>query len=190
MKFRLFFLVAFLFIATAAWAETELYVYIDGKGNYHFSTKKVDKRYRRIKLWKNKTFIRNLDAGRYDVFIVRMGRKYRIDPPLIKAVIRAESAWNPRAVSRAGAQGLMQLMPGTSKKLDVENPFDPAQNIEAGTRYLRFMLDNFNGDLVLALAAYNAGPGAVKKYGGVPPYRETRAYIKRVMRYYRGYLRP
>ncbi len=166
-----------------------LYVYIDEDGNYHFSTKKVNEKYRRIKLWKNKTFVRDLEAGKYDDFIVSMGRKYHLDPPLIKAVIRAESAWNPRAISRAGAQGLMQLMPGTSKNLDVDDPFDPGQNIEAGSRYLRLMLDKFNGDLIKALAAYNAGPGAVEKYGGVPPYRETRNYIKRVLRYYREYLR-
>jgi len=180
-------LLVFLLSSVAAVAS-EIYVYVDAKGNYHFSTYKVDKRYRRVRLWKNKHFVRDLDAGKYDSFIVRMGRKYKIDPPLIKAVIKAESAWNPQAKSRAGAQGLMQLMPGTAKKLSVEDAFDPAQNIEAGTRYLRMMLDNFNGDLVLALAAYNAGPGAVKKYKGVPPYKETRDYIKRVLRYYREYL--
>ena len=174
--------------AEKASGEPVLYVYIDERGDYHFSTRKLNEKYRRIKLWKNKNFVKDLDAGKYDNFIVSMGRKYRLDPPLIKAVIRAESAWNPRAISRAGAQGLMQLMPGTSKDMDVDDPFDPAQNIEAGTRYLRSMLDKFNGDLVIALAAYNAGPRAVEKYGGVPPYGETRRYIKRVQRYYRGYL--
>jgi len=174
--------------AEKASGEPVLYVYIDERGDYHFSTRKLNEKYRRIKLWKNKNFVKDLDAGKYDNFIVSMGRKYRLDPPLIKAVIRAESAWNPRAISRAGAQGLMQLMPGTSKDMDVDDPFDPAQNIEAGTRYLRSMLDKFNGDLVIALAAYNAGPRAVEKYGGVPPYGETRRYIKRVLRYYRGYL--
>ena len=177
------------FLLGAAQKETELWLYIDEQGNYHFSTYQVNGKYWRIKLWKNKAFIRDLDAGKYDDYIGVMGRKYRVDPALIKAVIRAESAWNSQAVSSAGAQGLMQLMPGTSRRMDVDDPFDPAQNIEAGTRYLRQMLDVFNDDLMLALAAYNAGPGAVKKYNGVPPYTETRAYIKRVLRYYREYLK-
>jgi len=179
----------FLVLCGAAPAESKLYYYVDKKGNYHFATKRLDKRYRPFKLWKNKTFVRNLDAGKFDGWITRMGVKYRMDPALIKSVIRAESAWNPRAISRAGAKGLMQLMPGTAKQLKVDDPFNPYQNIEAGTRYLRLMLDRFGGDLVMALAGYNAGPGAVKKYKGVPPYKETRAYIKRVMKYYRQYLK-
>ena len=133
--------------------------------------------------------MKDFNNGRYDLHIQAMGSKYRVDPALIKAVIRAESAWNPTAVSSAGAQGLMQLMPGTASKLDVVDPFDPYQNIEAGAKYLRMMLDTFNGDVMLAVAAYNAGPGAVKKYKGVPPYAETRSYVKIVLRYYREYLK-
>ena len=172
-----------------AHAETVLYVYIDDNGNYHVSPYRQDVRYRRMQLWKNKAFVRDFNAGKYDVFIAHMGSRYGIDPALIKAVIRAESDWNHTAVSSAGAMGLMQLMPGTAKKMDVENPFDPAQNIEAGARYLRIMLDTFNGDIMLALAAYNAGPNAVKKYNGIPPYEETRTYVRRVLRYYREYLK-
>jgi len=175
--------------AKPARAETVLYVYVDENGNYHFSPYRQDGRYRRVQLWKNKAFVRDFNAGKYDSFIALMGSKYRIDPALIKAVIRAESDWNQAAVSNAGAMGLMQLMPGTAKKMDVENPFDPAQNIEAGARYLRLMLDTFNGDVILALAAYNAGPNAVKKYNGIPPYEETRTYVQRVLKYYREYLK-
>jgi soluble lytic murein transglycosylase-like protein len=115
--------------------------------------------------------------------------KHNIDPALIKAVIRAESGFNPNAVSHSGAQGLMQLMPSTAAGFGVTDPFDPAQNIDAGAHYLRGQLDRFGGDVSLALAAYNAGPGSVAKYNGVPPFRETQNYVKRVLDYYDTYRR-
>ncbi len=108
--------------------------------------------------------------------------RYRLDPDLVNSVIRAESGFNVRAVSRKGAQGLMQLMPGTASKLGVPNAFDPEANVEGGTRYLRELLERYNFDLVKALAAYNAGPLRVEQYGGVPPYYETRAYVARIVR--------
>lgn len=108
-------------------------------------------------------------------------RRYRLDPKLVHAVIRAESAYNPRAVSAKGAIGLMQLMPATARELSVVDPFDPAANIDGGSNYLRRMLDRFNGSLELALAGYNAGPEAVRRFGGVPPYAETRRYVQRVL---------
>lgn len=109
-----------------------------------------------------------------------------LDPALVEAVIQAESAWNVRAVSRKGALGLMQIMPATARDLSLDQPFDAAENIRAGTEYLRRMLDLFDGDVVLALAAYNAGPTTVSTYGGVPPYRETVSYVRRVLRFWRG----
>lgn len=106
--------------------------------------------------------------------------KYNLDPALLKAVVKVESHFNPRAVSPAGAMGLMQLMPKTAAALGVKDAFNVQENLEGGARYLKSMLDRFRGDVNLALAAYNAGPGAVKKYGGVPPYRETMEYVRRV----------
>ncbi len=108
--------------------------------------------------------------------------RYRLDPDLVNSVIRAESGFNVRAVSRKGAQGLMQLMPGTASQLGVPNAFDPEANVDGGTRYLRELLERYNFDLVKALAAYNAGPHRVEQYGGVPPYYETRAYVARIVR--------
>ncbi len=116
--------------------------------------------------------------------IHKAAQKYNLPAGLIRGVIRAESNFEVKAVSRAGARGLMQLMPGTAKELGVDNPFDIEQNIDGGARYLRKMLDSFGGDIKVALAAYNAGPGTVQKYGGqIPPYQETEKYIDRVLRF-------
>ena len=108
--------------------------------------------------------------------------RYRLDPDLVNSVIKAESGFNARAVSPKGAQGLMQLMPGTASQLGVPNAFDPQANVEGGTKYLRELLERYNFDLVKALAAYNAGPQRVEQFGGVPPYYETRAYVARIVR--------
>lgn len=125
----------------------------------------------------------------YDGEIQAAAQKYGLDPALLKALIRQESNFNPTAGSPAGAQGLTQLMPGTARSLGVTDPRDPKQAIDGGARYLKQQLDAFGGDVEKALAAYNAGPGAVKKYGGIPPYAETQNYVKKVMGYaqeYRG----
>ncbi len=119
-------------------------------------------------------------GAEFDAIIENHAQAKGLHPALVRAVIEAESAFNPRAVSRVGAMGLMQLMPGTAKDLGVNDPFDPGENIRGGTTYLRSLLDRFNGDVRLALAAYNAGPGAVERYDGVPPYRETRGYVAKI----------
>ena len=110
---------------------------------------------------------------------------HSLDPKLVRALIQVESAFNPKAISRKGAKGLMQLMPDTALEVDVSDPFDPQQSIRGGTLYLKRMVDEF-GRLEFALAAYNAGPGAVKRYGGIPPYPETKDYVSKVMTLYRG----
>jgi soluble lytic murein transglycosylase-like protein len=124
---------------------------------------------------------------RYDALILGAAQRYGVSPALVKAVCMAESAMNPRAVSRAGAQGLMQLMPGTAGDLDVTDPFDPAQSIDGGARYLARQLRSF-GDIALALAAYNAGPGTVQLADGIPAIPETERYVEKVLGYYRFFI--
>jgi soluble lytic murein transglycosylase-like protein len=120
-------------------------------------------------------------ADPYTAEIDAAGARYGVDPLLLQSVIQQESGFDPNATSAAGAQGLMQLMPQTAESLGVTNPYDPAQSIDAGARYLRGELDRFGGDASLALAAYNAGAGAVEQYGGVPPYAETQNYVQQVL---------
>ena len=119
----------------------------------------------------------------YMPIILTAASRYQVDPAIILAIIKAESNYNPKAVSRAGAEGLMQLMPGTARALGVKDSFDPEQNIHGGVKYFSLLLNKFAGDHVLALAAYNAGSGKVLKYKGIPPYNETRQYIKKVFKY-------
>ncbi|MGB5703197.1 MAG: lytic transglycosylase domain-containing protein [Polyangiales bacterium] len=125
--------------------------------------------------------------GRYDGLIGEAARLYQLPEPFIRAVMRVESDFNPTVVSRAGAMGLMQLMPKTARSMGVSDPFDARQNILGGARYLRILANRFKGDLVLTVAAYNAGEGAVEKYDGIPPYKETQRYVRRVLKHYYAY---
>lgn len=196
----LFFLLSFSIQALAV-----IYTFVDDYGVRHYtnvpadtrakpfalaperqtriSTAESNKRYSGIKALNNR---KNINT-KFDSYILNAAHKYRVDPLLIKSVIKVESSFNQFAVSHSGAQGLMQLMPGTARDLQVKDPFDASQNISAGTRYLRKQLDVFNGDLELSLAAYNAGSGLVSRLGRVPRIPETINYISKVMKQYHAY---
>jgi soluble lytic murein transglycosylase len=126
-------------------------------------------------------------SGDYDEVIRSASDRYSIDADLVRAVIKAESDFDSNARSRKGAMGLMQLMPDTARLYNVLNAFDPVDNVEGGVRHLRMLLERYQGDLRLSLAAYNAGSGAVEKYGGIPPFAETREYVRRVLRFYEAF---
>ncbi len=167
-----------------------MYTFVDKAGVVHFSNVPTDSRYKQVNGYRSKARSKSgriINPKKYEPYIKRVASRYRIDPLLIKAVIKAESNFDYLAVSPKGAQGLMQLMPGTARDMHVANPFDPQQNIRGGTRYLRKMLDVFDDDMQLALAAYNAGPEKVKKYGRIPKFPETVKYVKRVLRNYKRY---
>jgi soluble lytic murein transglycosylase len=165
-----------------------IYRFVDENGNAHYTNMPKDDRYVVVKSAKHPVR-KTREAPEYwgyDGLIGLTAREHSVSPALVKAVIAAESNFDSGAVSRAGAQGLMQLMPETARHLGVDDPFRAEENVSAGTRYLRAMLDRY-GDLVRALAAYNAGPKAVDRYRGVPPYPETLDYVDRVLTYYRQY---
>ncbi|UCH44164.1 MAG: lytic transglycosylase domain-containing protein [Nitrospiraceae bacterium] len=163
----------------------DMYKFVDSKGTVHFTNMPQGKGYKKI--LSSKSTSAETD---YDHIIRDKSVKYEIEPSVIKALIRAESGWNPKAVSKKGAVGLMQLMPSTASDMNIDNPYDPEENIEGGTRYLRMMLDRFNDDLNLALAAYNAGPATVEKTGNIPSFPETRQFVKKVLTKSRDRVKP
>jgi soluble lytic murein transglycosylase-like protein len=176
-------------------ACADIYRYEDDDGIVHFTDAPTDRRFKVFMrdLKKDKQLRTKLqlagsvNPAEYDQIIATYADKYGVNPSLIKAVIHAESGYNPNAVSRKGASGLMQLMPGTARSLKVSNSFDPKDNVEGGVKYLRFLLDTFRGDVSLAVAAYNAGMNKVARYGGIPPYTETRTYVNKVLSYMQSY---
>lgn len=181
-----------LFMSLFIWIEPSradggVYTFIDSRGVTHFSNVPNDPRYvlipKRAKARHTRPAPQNWG---YDGLIRLTAAEHRVSPALVKAVIAAESSFNQLAVSNKGAQGLMQLMPETAAELGVMDAFSADQNVDGGARYLREMLDRY-GDLSRAVAAYNAGPTAVDHYRGIPPYPETRDYVKRVLTYYRHY---
>ena len=198
MKFNIAVLLisqAILLLAIADPARADIYRYEDDEGIVHFTDAPTDRRFKvfmrdlkkDLKLRTKLQLPSSVNPAEYDQIIASCATKYGVNPCLIKAVIHAESGYNPNAVSRKGASGLMQLMPGTARSLKVSNSFDPKDNVEGGVKYLRFLLDTFRGDVSLAVAAYNAGLNKVAKYGGIPPYNETRTYVNRVLSYMQSY---
>ena len=172
-------------------ASAEIYRFVDTRGTIHFTDMPVDDRweivhFRRAPGWRPQGASSPPRTERFDVLIADIAGSLDIEPALVKAVIAAESNFDPTAVSTQGALGLMQLMPSTAASLEVDDPLHPDQNVRGGTRYLRAMIDRF-GNLEHALAAYNAGPSPVDLYDGIPPYPETQDYVHRVLTYYRHY---
>jgi soluble lytic murein transglycosylase-like protein len=165
--------------------SADIFCYKDENGVLHFTNVKTDSRYHlfiRGSRRSAQTYIRD-----FSDIIDLASTKYGLEATLIKAIIKAESDFDHTAVSHKGAQGLMQLMPETAEDLQVEDPFDPEENILGGARYFSMLLKRFKNDKVLALAAYNAGPERVESCNGIPPFPETQAFVKRVMAYYRAY---
>jgi soluble lytic murein transglycosylase-like protein len=167
---------------------SEIYKYVDQDGVVHLSNV-PDARHNLVLKEGWVRFRLGSNFKQYDPLIRKAAGTYRVDYALVKAVIKAESNFNPSAVSRKGAKGLMQLTPETAGDLGVIDSFQPEDNIHGGVRYLRYLLDLFNGDLKLALAAYNAGENAVLRYNGIPPYKETKTYIQEVLRHLQNYRR-
>jgi len=167
----------------------DIYKYVDEEGVIHFTNVPTNGKFKLFYREKPVHFQSNLGSQleKYDHLIFKTSEKYNINYNLIRAVIKAESNFNPQAVSRTGAKGLMQLMPKTAYALQVKDSFEPEENIDGGVRYLRYLLNLFQGDLYLALAGYNAGENAVIHYKGIPPYPETRTYVQRVLRFYQEY---
>ena len=181
-------------------AHADIYVYTDKDGVQHVTNKRpvgrkyelyarsTPKKKRRRSVTPVPPSDRSLERfTRYDVFIRQAATLYQIPEELVRAVIKVESDYDPRAVSTAGARGLMQLIPETALRMQIRDSFDPKSNIFAGTRYLRVLANTFNGDLELTIAGYNAGEGAVIRYRGIPPYEETQRYVLKVLQYYHRY---
>ncbi len=189
-------IIALLFAFIALWLgiveplHADIYFYTDKNGVRHFTNVPTSSKYRpyvREPHRRRPTAWRAYNNKKYDNIITMASQNYGVSFPLIKAIIRAESGFNSRAVSKKGALGLMQLMPENVRLLRISDPFDPWENIMGGTQFFKKQLRHYNGKVKLALAAYNAGPNAVDHYKGIPPYAETRNYVKKVIYFYRAY---
>jgi soluble lytic murein transglycosylase-like protein len=181
-------LIFWLVFSCGTSAFADVYVYKDRNGVLTFSNVPNHTGYRRVLRERSgPASINSLVNGSYDDLILTASGRYNIDAHLIRAVIKAESDFNSNARSHKGAMGLMQLMPETARFHNVSDAYDPSENVEGGVRHLRMLLDRYQGDVELSLAAYNAGSAAVEKHGGIPPFVETRDYVRRVLRFYDSY---
>jgi soluble lytic murein transglycosylase len=172
---------------SASTTKAEIFQFIGRDGSISLTNVPSDSRYQKIEI-ESGQFHATLSEQELEPVIRRHSSQQQLHPALIRAVIKAESGFDPRAVSRAGAIGLMQLMPQTAVRMDVRDMYDPDDNVGGGTKYLRQLLNRFHGNLPLALAAYNAGENAVERYQALPPFDETRQYVRKVLRYYRTFL--
>jgi soluble lytic murein transglycosylase len=176
---------AILLLMPSAFAQAAVYAYVDAEGTAHFTDAPTKPDFHPMPAFGLPRGA-DLTRGQYADLINGIATEHSVDPGLVRAIIKVESNFQPYALSRKGAQGLMQLMPGTAGRYAVGNAYDPEENIRGGVRYLRWLHDVFPGRLHLVLAAYNAGENAVLRYGGIPPYPETREYVARVLGYYQG----
>jgi soluble lytic murein transglycosylase len=191
INFLKIFVFSAIFILTAVISSVhaDIYMYIDENGVMHFTNAPTSSQYDYKVYVKERTSVSEkfYATSKYDHFISDASREFGVDSRLLKAMIKAESDFDPRAISKKGAMGLMQIMPENFEMLDLKNPFDPWENIKAGARYFKKLHERFNGKLALSLAAYNAGPTAVDRYKNIPPFQETEEYVRRVLRYYRTF---
>ncbi len=205
VRYHIFFLLLCLTVPGLSAHANAIYSYQDNNGVIHYTNVRADGRARikegvRTLRYDNSSkslssyrpsgsryTSKPVSMGMLNHYIKKAAARYRVDPFLIKAIIKAESDFNPRAVSSQGARGLMQLMPGTARDLKVTDPFDIKQNIDGGTRYFKRLLRTYDGNVKLSLAAYNAGPGRVKPHGAIPRIPETLAYVDKILKYYRAY---
>ena len=191
IKFSKIFVLSTIIVlmAVVASVHADIYRYIDDNGVMHFTNTPTSNHHDYKLFIKERTSVstRVHASNKYDKFISHASKEFNVDFRLLKAMIKAESDFDPRAISRKGAMGLMQIMPENFKMLNLKNPFDPWQNIRAGAQYFKKLYRRFNGKLALSLAAYNAGPTVVDRYKNIPPYQETEEYVRRVLRYYRTF---
>ena len=195
MKYIVTLVIFFCLLFLPDLSSAGIYKYVDENGTIHFTNCPRDPKFK-LYIRESKEDVEDdnnssssyiKDSNQYDSLISEFSKKYQMDFALIKAIIRAESAFNPFAVSRKGAKGLMQLMPETASRMNVSNIFNPRENIEGGVRHFRYLLSLFNDDLRLSLAAYNAGENIVAELRSIPPYRETVDYVRKVLSYYQSY---